>query len=209
MPPVVLDLDGTLVDSVPLHVVTWQAAFAEEGVDAPSVAIHDAIGMGATRLVRAVLGRVPDEELEKRLVTKHKDRFLDAADRLQPTPGAVELLEDLVSRKVPHVVATSAGTEERRALLATIGDPDVRVTDADQVESSKPAPEPIRVALEDVTGRPDDAVMIGDSPWDGHAARAAGIRFIGVRSGGFHEAALREAGAALVRPHPRDLVGLL
>lgn len=209
MNSVVLDLDGTLVDSVPMHVVTWHAALLAHDLVVPTRRIHAAIGMGSGRLVRHLIGRLPSPDLQESLEDHHRTGFLDLAGQLRPTGGATTLLEDLADRGVPFVVATSAGTEEREALLATLGDPDLPVTDAGDVEATKPAPDPLLAATEDLPAHDCAPIMVGDSPWDGHAATAAGLRFVAVRCGDFPDDELRRAGAEWLADDPAGLVGTL
>ncbi|WP_370326535.1 HAD family hydrolase [Euzebya sp.] len=210
MRSIILDLDGTLVDSVPLHVTTWHDAFVDAGRPVPTRAIHAAIGMGSTRLIHHLLGEVPDDDLHEQLEEGHRSRFVEAGEVLQPTPGALGLLEDLTARDVPFVVATSAGSAEREILLGVLGDPDVHVTGGDSTDDSKPAPDPLQAALGGLGTTASPLVtMVGDSPWDGHAAATLGLRFAAVRSGGFDDAVLREAHADLLVDHPSGLIGVL
>ncbi|CAN5196731.1 HAD family hydrolase [soil metagenome] len=205
---VVLDLDGTLVDSVYVHVVTWVDALAAEGVARPMWVVHRAIGLGSSRLVPHVLGEVPDPELAQRLIEGHSRRFLERAEDLLPTPGAVQLLEDLQQRDIPTVIATSAAGEERAALMAVIGDPDFEVTDADGADDSKPGPAPLVLAARQLPATAA-IVMVGDTVWDGHAALRAGLRFVGVRCGGISTTEMEKAGADLVVDDPAGLIGVL
>lgn len=209
MSAVVLDLDGTLVDSVPMHVVTWHGALLAHDLVVPTRRIHAAIGMGSDRLVRHLLGRLPSTDLQESLEDHHREGFLAMADQLRPTAGATALLQDLADRDVPFVVATSAGGDERAALLATLGDPDVAVTGADDVTTTKPAPEPLDAAVEDLPDHDGTPVMVGDSPWDGRSASAAGLRFVAVRCGDFPDVVLRQAGAEWLVDDPAGLVGAL
>jgi phosphoglycolate phosphatase-like HAD superfamily hydrolase len=205
---VVLDLDGTLVDSLYVHVIAWAESFAAAGRPQPMWRIHRAIGLGSDRLIPHVLGEVPDEDLHSRLSDGHSRRFLDRAADLRATRGAQALLADLTGRGVATVVATSAGGQEREALMAALDDPDLPVTDASGADDSKPGPAPLRQAADDLPHAPS-TVMVGDTVWDGHAALRAGMRFVGVRCGGFAEAELRAAGADLVADDPAGLLGLL
>ncbi|MBW3601757.1 MAG: HAD family hydrolase [Actinobacteria bacterium] len=204
---VILDLDGTLVDSVYLHVQAWAAAFREAGRPQPAWRVHSAIGLPGERLVRWLLAEVPTGGLIEELVESHRRRFLDAAGQLQPTTGASALLEDLRDRGVPFVVATSASKPEREALLAVLGDPEVAVTGAGDA-GGKPDAGPVAAAAADL---PSDASvrMLGDATWDGHAAAAAGVEFVAVRTGGFSDAALHAAGARMVFDAPAAYVGVL
>lgn len=204
---VLLDLDGTLVDSVYLHVVTWVEAFRAAGHDVQHARAHAGVGMGSDRYVPWVLGH-RDADVDA-LSEAHRKRFLDRADGLRPTPGAADLLSDLEGRGVPFVIATSASPPEREALLAALGREDVPVTDAGDVSSPKPAPDLLLAACEQLGIAPERATMVGDSPWDAEAAQRVGARAIGVRCGGFPDAALRGAGAIDVVDDPRALLGRL
>ena len=206
-PSVLLDLDGTLVDSVFLHVVTWSKAFTDAGRQVPSWKIHEGIGMGSDRIVPWLLGEHPEDA--DALSAAHKKLFLDRAEHLIPTPGAQALLDDLRRREIPFLVATSAEGEMAEALLAALGEPDLDTFNADDVESSKPAPELLASALDELGATAEDATMVGDSPWDAEAADRIGIRMLAVRCGGFGDSRLLDAGASAVVDDPRALVGRL
>jgi HAD superfamily hydrolase (TIGR01549 family) len=206
-PSVLLDLDGTLVDSVFLHVVTWHRALHQAGHDVPQWRIHEGIGMGSDRIVPWLLGRHVEEADE--LSDAHKKLFLERAEDLTPTPGARDLLDDLRRREVPFIVATSAGGEMADALLEALGEPDLDTFNADNVDSPKPAPDLLVAALDELGTGSDDATMIGDSPWDAEAADRINVRMIAVRCGGFGDGRLLDAGAAAVVDDPRALVGRL
>lgn len=204
---ILLDLDGTLVDSVYQHVVAWHEAFTEAGYDVPQWRIHAGIGMGSDRIVPWLLGRHVDDADE--LAAGHKRRFLERTDTLRRTDGARELLEDLERREVPFVISTSAGADEREALLAVLGREDLPFTDASGVDSSKPAPDLLLASCTEAGIDPARAIMVGDAPWDALAAGRAGIQAIAVRCGGFGDDALLGAGARRVVDAPRQLIGQL
>jgi HAD superfamily hydrolase (TIGR01509 family) len=206
-PAVILDLDGTLVDSVFLHVVTWHNALTDAGRNVPAWRIHEGIGMGGERLVPWLLGEHVEEA--DALAEVHKKLFLEHASELVPTPGAHALLDDLRRRDVPFVVATSAGEETSQALLEALGNPEVEVCNANSVDSPKPAPDLLAEALKELGIGAEDATMVGDSPWDAEAADRLGVRMLAVRCGGFGDGRLLDAGAAAVVDDPRALVGRL
>lgn len=203
---VLLDLDGTLVDSVYHHVIAWHEAFRAHGYDVALPAVHAAIGMGSDRLVPHLLGEhVTDADT---LADQHLRRFLDRAEGLRPTHGARALLADLDARDVAYVVATSAGGEESDALLQALGAESPPI-DSDAVRASKPAGDLFLVACDELGLAPDAALVVGDSPWDAEAARRIGARPLGVRCGGFSDAALGRRGAVDVVDGPQGLIGQL
>ena len=206
---VILDLDGTLVDSVHHHVTAWHRALVREGLDVPMERVHAGIGMGGDRLVPWMLGGHVDEGIFERVSDTHGELFRAAGDDLRPTPGARELLDDLVRREVPHVVATSADAADREVLLEALGRPDLEVVDSDDVATSKPAPDLLTTACDQLGVAPRDAIMVGDAPWDAWAAARVGMPCILVRSGAFGDTRLREAAPVRIVDAARDLVAQL
>jgi HAD superfamily hydrolase (TIGR01509 family) len=204
---VLLDLDGTLVDSNYLHIATWQQALRAAGHDVPAWRIHRGIGMGSQRLIPWLLGRHVEEH--QQLSDEHHRLFLGHAETLRPTRGALALLDDLERRKVPFTIATSAKPEIRKALLSALGRQDLSSTDAGEVPSPKPAPDLLLAACEELGANPEHTTLVGDSPWDAEAADQVGVRMIGVRCGGFGPEELLDAGALDVVDAPGDLVGRL
>lgn len=206
-PAILLDLDGTLVDSVYQHVIAWDEALTAHDHLVPLWRIHAGIGMGGDRIVPWLLGRQTDD-LEE-LKEAHKQRFEARADTLRATDGALDLIDDLEARGIDYVIATSAGGSTRELLLDALGRKDLPNVDADQVGSPKPAPDLLLAACEELERPPSAVTLVGDSPWDAEAARRVGIRAIAVRCGGFGEGDLRAAGASDVADSPRVLIGRL
>ena len=206
-PGVLLDLDGTLVDSVYHHVIAWSEALADHGYTVALWRIHAAIGMGGQRLLPWLLrGHVPEAEA---ISQAHQARFLARADQLRPTDGAHALLDDLEQRNIATIIATSAEPEEHDALLKALGRSDLPTANAGDVGSPKPAPDLLLTACDQIGVDPSSATLIGDSPWDAEAASRVGVRCIAVRTGGFGDERLLEAGAYDVVEDPAALVGRL
>ena len=206
---VLLDLDGTLVDSVFLHVTAWAWTFARHDLHPPMWRIHHAIGMPGDRLVPWVLGEPTD--LTTQLKETHEERFLDQADDLQPTRGARALLADLRDRSVPLCVVTSASDAMLERLLDGLGEPQssLEILTGDDTEAVKPAPGPLLAAAERLGIAPAQCTMVGDSPWDAEAALRAGMRALTVRTGGFGVDELLRAGSQSVVDDASGLVGRL
>lgn len=204
---ILLDLDGTLVDSVYHHVMAWDAALRDHGMPLPFWRIHAGIGMGTARLLPWLFGRHLDEA--ESLAEHHKAGFIERGDLLRASEGALALIEDLRVREVPFQIATSASPEHRELLLEALGEDDLPFADAGSVPSSKPAPDLLLAACEELGAEPSASTLVGDSPWDAEAARRVGMRSIGVRVGGFSTQALLHGGCDDVVDSPRDLVGRL
>ncbi|MER6259130.1 HAD family hydrolase [Streptomyces sp900105245] len=202
------DVDGTLVDTNHLHVVTWWEAFRQAGHDVPMHAVHRAVGLGSTDLVAHLLGDDRDTEQDAELSAAHKALYGQYFDRLPALPKAGELLRRLHRDGWTVVLATSASGAELGALRRAI-DADDAITDtasADDVTEGKPAPEPVEHALE-LAGVPASrAVFVGDTVWDMQAGSKAGVRCLGLLCGGIPRADLEEAGAEAVYADPADLL---
>jgi phosphoglycolate phosphatase len=203
---VVLDVDGTLVDTVYQHTVIWAQAFASVDVDVPMWRLHRAIGMGGDRLVAEVAGDEVEEKYGDQVRKVHDDRFGAVIDEIRPLPGAADLLEGLRERGLKVALASSGIEEQTKRLLGLFGGEEHAHawTSSDDVDASKPAPDLIQVAIDKVDG--ERALVIGDAVWDISAAEKAGLPSIGVRCGGFGEAELLDAGASQVYRDPQDLL---
>jgi HAD superfamily hydrolase (TIGR01509 family) len=195
---VLLDVDGTLVDTNYLHALAWQRAFRAAGVELPATRLHRAVGMGGDRYVPHVAGEAVEREHGDAIRAAHGERYAELIGEARPLPGARELVLALKERGLTVVLASSGKAQEldRYLELLDLGDAlDACTTSAD-VEQTKPAPELLQVALERAGGGP--ALLVGDSVWDGHAARRAGMPLVGLLSGGFCAAELRDAGAVAI-----------
>ena len=196
----VLDIDGTLVDTNYHHAIAWFRAFRQHGFVLPLWRIHRHIGMGGDQLVAALAGEGFDREQGDDVRAAEKVLYMQLIDEVEPLEGARKLIEDLKGNGHTVVLASSAKTEELEHYLTLL---DARSladdwTDSSDVEQTKPEPDLLLAALEKVGARAKDAVMIGDSVWDCRAAKRAGVRSVGVLTGGFSEQELTEAGASAV-----------
>ena len=200
MPKAVLfDIDGTLVDSNYLHVDAWSRAFEKVGHPVEAWRIHRSIGLDSDRLVETLLGDDADE-LGSRTKQLHTDLYGEMYDRLIPLPGAVELLHALADAGIRVVLATSAPEDELHVLTGVLDSDDAlhATTSSDDVDTAKPEPDIVNVALERAGVQASEALFVGDAVWDMVAAERAGVRSIGVRTGGFGADELTDAGATRV-----------
>lgn len=200
---VVLDLDGTLVDSVHVHVVAWRASFLDVGIDVPAVALHRLIGMGGDRLVAAAAGDSVEQAVGDEVRALHPHHLGRLFRAITPTPGALDMLEALRANGLQVVLASSSDAELTDRLLGVVPGAKAllhRIATGDDAERSKPDGGLVHVALGDTD--PAVAVMIGDAVWDIRAAGDAGARCLSVLTGGSCERDLRDAGAADVLADP-------
>jgi HAD superfamily hydrolase (TIGR01509 family) len=204
-PAAILDVDGTLVDTNYQHALAWYRAFRQHGVALPIWRIHRHIGMGGDQLVASLVSEAFDEEHGDDVRAAEKALYLSLIVEVQPLEGARELIADLRVRGHPVVLASSAKAQEVDHYLDLL---DARelvdgwTTSAD-VERTKPEPDLVRAALDQLGT--DDAVMVGDTPWDVEAAERAGVPTVAVLTGGFSEQELGDAGAAAVFTSIPDL----
>ena len=194
----ILDIDGTLVDTNYHHAIAWYRAFRQSEIVLLVGEIHRHIGMGGDHLVEALCGEEVEREHGDEIRSAEKVLYMTMIDEIEPIDGAKELIRDLKERGHRVVLASSAKQEEVEHYLDLLEARDVAddwTTSAD-VEATKPDPDLVQVALEKAGS--DDAVMVGDSTWDCEAARRVGLETVAVRTGGFSDQELREAGASQV-----------
>ncbi|MEO3759366.1 HAD family hydrolase [Mycobacterium sp. B14F4] len=203
---VLFDIDGTLVDSNYLHVHAWYRAFDEVGHPVEAWRIHRSIGMDGTTLV-TTLADDADDDARSRAEDLHSRYYQELAPMLKRLPGARELLEAVHKLEVAVVLATSA-PEDELAILRNVLDCDhliAAVTSSEDVDTAKPQPDIVNVALERAKVSAQHAVFVGDTVWDVEACERAGVDSIAVLSGGVSQGELEKAGAQGVFEHPLDL----
>ncbi len=207
---VVLDIDGTLLDSNYHHAVAWSRAF-EQVLDrhVPIAAIHRHLGMGGDRLVAAVAGDEVEEQHGDAVRERWEREYDEVIDETRLFEQARELLAALGAAGLKVVLASSSIPKhaERPLELLRAGEHSDAWTTSEDAEESKPHPELLEEALAKVGG--GRAVMVGDAVWDVEAANAQGIPTIGLLCGGYGRQELLDAGAIAVYADPADLLAHL
>jgi HAD superfamily hydrolase (TIGR01509 family) len=225
-PAVLFDVDGTLVDSNYLHVHAWQRAFSEAGIAVPAWRIHRCIGMDGSTLVstlydqalsdQAVSDQVVSDQVvsdqatddvQHRLKELHTKYYRESAALLAPLPGARELLRSVADLGLQVVLATSAPEDELALLRRVLDTEEVfsAVTSSEDVDTAKPEPDIVQVALERAGVDVDRAVFVGDAVWDVEACVRADLPCIGLLSGGVSRDELETTGAIAVFEDAADL----
>jgi HAD superfamily hydrolase (TIGR01509 family) len=207
---VIFDIDGTLVDSVDLHARAWQEAFREFGREVEFARVRHEIGKGGDQLLPVFFSEGElerfGEEMEKYRGELFKREYLP---RVRAFPGVRELLERVRSEGLRVALASSAKEDELKVYkeIADIADLVEEETSKDDVDRSKPHPDIFAAALKQLGDvRADEAVVVGDTPWDAKAAGKIDLRTVGVLCGGFPEQELRDAGCFRVYRDPADLL---
>jgi HAD superfamily hydrolase (TIGR01509 family) len=197
----IFDIDGTLIDTNPAHVEAWRRAFEKHGFPVPAARIVAEIGKGGDKLVPSVLGEEVEREQGESLRKIQKLEFIAIArqQKLRAFPGAVEIFSALRERGIRTALATSSDEKHLEATFRSAGVDlrplaDVLVTRT-PCEPSKPSPDLVVAAVEQLSLRPAECAMVGDTIYDGQACQGAGVTFLGVLTGPATEPELIDAGA--------------
>ena len=206
---ILFDVDGTLVDSNQLHAEAWSEAFKKFGLEVPAEEVRTQIGKGGDQLLPVFLNAEQQKEFGEELKEYRGKLFMrEYMDRVKPFPRVRDLLERILSDGRKIGLATSAKEEELERLKKIAGIEDLihKETKSDDVERSKPEPDIFAVALKKFGIEADEAIAVGDTPWDVKACNKLHLRTIAVTCGGWSEKDLREAGAIEIFRDPADLL---
>jgi HAD superfamily hydrolase (TIGR01509 family) len=205
---VLLDIDGTLIDSNDAHAGAWVDAFAAHGRVVPFGRIRPLVGMGGDKVLSIVAG-LDASVGDGRLIVELRQAIFarDYLPHLRPTRGAERFLDWLRHRAIVVSIATSATAQEVKGLLSIIHAESLAAsaTTSNDAEESKPDPDIVVAALRRGGHPAAQTLMIGDTPYDIEAARRAGVGTIALRSGGWW---LDDnlAGAIAIYDDPADLL---
>lgn len=204
---VLLDIDGTLIDSNDAHAHAWVDVGREFGHEIDFAHVRRLIGMGGDKVLPRVAGLEEETDEGQRIKERRGEIF---RDRYLPTlkafPQARELLQRFRDDGYMLVVATSASKDDMDALLEQAGIQDLieEKTSSSDAEESKPDPDIVQAALKSADAKPAEALMLGDTPYDVQASGRAGVRCVALRCGGWGDADLADAVA--VYDDPADLL---
>lgn len=212
-PGVLLDVDGTLLDSTYHHALAWLRAFRELGHPITAAQAHRAIGLGDDQLVPHLLDLDPADVpagLLDALADAHTRHYAPLREEVVALPGTRELVLACAERGARAVLATSGKAADLEWMVPRMGESVADAlfghTTSEDVSRSKPAPDLIQVALEAHGLDAARSIIVGDSTWDAEAAGRAGVVFVGLLSGGVSAAELTSAGAVEVHQDPAALL---
>jgi phosphoglycolate phosphatase-like HAD superfamily hydrolase len=204
---IILDVDGTLVDSNDAHAQAWVEALAEHGIRVPFEKVRPLVGMGSDKLLPEIAGIEEETPAGKQVSRRRSEIFKTVyLPKLKAFPRTRELLQRISDDGLKMVVASSAKEDELKPLLEIAGAADLieEKTSSDDAENSKPDPDIVKAALESSSLAADEALMIGDTPYDIESASRAGVRVVAFRSGGWRDEDLK--GAVAIYDGPADLL---
>jgi phosphoglycolate phosphatase-like HAD superfamily hydrolase len=203
------DVDGTLIDSVDLHAMAWQEAFSKFGHEVTFADVRRQIGKGGDKLIPVFLARAAQADHGKELDSWRSQHFKTKyLPLVRPFSAVPQLLQRARREGLKIAIVSSAKKSELQNYLEIAGINELVdvTTSSDDVDESKPAPDAFLVSLDKLGLTGDEAIAIGDAPYDAEAAGKAKIRSIGVLSGGFTEDDLRRAGCTDIYPGPAALL---
>jgi HAD superfamily hydrolase (TIGR01549 family) len=207
---VLLDMDGTLIDSNDAHARSWVEAFTRGGHSVSFERVRKMIGMGSDQLIPRAVGVENDSPEGRQLSEWWKEIFkAKYLTNLRPFPCVRQLVEAMKVGGLKIVIASSSDKEllDRLLAVADIKDLVPEATSADDADASKPEPDIVEAALKRIGLPANEVVMLGDTPYDIEAASKVGVAVIGLRCGGWTDDEL--AGAIEIYQDPADLLAQL
>lgn len=204
---VILDMDGTLVDTNPAHARTWVDALKAHGYEVTLDVLRPLIGLGGDKIVPRLTGHIVDSDIGKKITMRRSVLFEQhELPAVRPFPKVRELIGRMRQGGLKVVIASSSQRAHLERLIEQAGIEDLidDATSASDVDESKPDPDVIQAALAKLDLSPGDALMIGDTPYDIEAAAYVGVGTIALRCGGWEDSGL--TGAIAVYDDPADLL---
>lgn len=192
----IFDVEGTLVDSVPSNLMSFQEALEEAGLAIPFATLQLYSGLDGDQTIQII---APDvEEAQRKLILQahahiYETKYLHSVKAFR---GVREVFETLTRHGGRIALSAECKGPELKRYRSLLGADEFIAATAcgDDMEHGQPDPRLIGHALRKLNLTGSEAVMIGDTPYDAEAATEAGTAAAGVLSGGFSSEALRGAG---------------
>jgi HAD superfamily hydrolase (TIGR01509 family) len=206
---VLSDIDGTLVESNWLHAAAWRDAFAVIDITLDIETVRRQIGKGGDQLIPVFVPwwkrPMVEEPLKAyRSFLFHQDYF----SKVKPFPRVRDLFLRLKESGIRIALASSSAKKDLDTYqkIANISDLVDETTSADDTRHSKPHPDIFSATLKKLHVQPASVLALGDTPYDAESAGKAGIRTIGVTTGGWSRMELLDAGCIEVYQNVAELL---
>lgn len=206
---VLCDIDGTLVQSNWLHAEAWQVALGAMGVHLELEELRRQIGKGGRELIPVFVPWWKQEIVEEPLKAFRKYVFQHGLrQKVEPIPGVRDLLLRVKAEGIQVALASSSAKDDLEIMkrVANIEDLVNEETCSEDTERAKPHPDIFQVALRKLGLKCSECIALGDTPYDAESAGKAGVRTIGVTTGGWSKADLLAAGCVEVYDGAADLL---
>jgi HAD superfamily hydrolase (TIGR01509 family) len=193
---VILDMDGTLLDSNAAHVHAWVEALREHGHEVSEKDIWPWVGMGGDNLLPAAV-KISKQSPEGKAIAERRGEIFRSKylPHLKSFPRVRPLLERMRQDGLRLAVATSSPEDEVKKAIAIVGIGDLLedTASASDAAKSKPDPDVVQAALDRLKLKAEEVLMLGDTPYDIQAAGKVGIGVLAFRCGGFGDKDLEDA----------------
>lgn len=194
----IFDIDGTLIDSVDAHAESWVRTFERFGKDISRADAGKLVGMGSDQFLSDYFSK-EEVEKDKEKIDKYRSELFmkEYMPRIKPFPKVRELFLKLKEDGIKIVLASSATEDEvaKYEEIAEIKDLVEKKTSADDAEESKPEPDIFLAACEKLGKiKEKEIIVFGDTPYDAIAAKKAGLKIVGVLTGGWSREKLLNSG---------------
>ncbi len=196
---VLFDLDGTLIDTLELHIEAFKWIIEKNGGKASRTQIEPLLGMTPQDIIGKFLPHLSDEEKWDLAIEKEEHLF-DLTEKIKSYPGVISFLKSLRRWGIKRIVISSTHRSLVNRLLsaAELTPFFDDMVSGDDVSRGKPYPEPFLKGLEKAGTSQQEAIAIGDSIHDVASAVAAGLEVIGVLTGKTGGDALKNKGAKCI-----------
>lgn len=180
----IFDWDGVVVDSARLHVLSWDDLARDYGRTIPPEIPIGALGLKTEAVITDLLKWTSDHSEVKRLTLRKEELFRERATRdgIDSQPGVLDFLRGLKGRCVPCAVGSSAPRLNVDAGMSVLKADGIfsAIVSGDDVTRGKPAPDIFLKAAEHLGLPPEQCIVFEDAPAGVEAARAAGMRVVGL-----------------------------
>lgn len=205
-----IDMDGTLYDSMPSHARAWQQMMREVGVEVPVDEFFMYEGRTGRSTINILFNRAFGRDATAQEVEdlyRRKTELFSSLPEVSPMPGAADFLQFLEEAGIKRVLVTGSG---QRSLIDRLErdfpgafSSDLMITSRD-VTKGKPDPEPYIAAMKLADVQCNECIVIENAPLGVESGHRAGIFTVGVTTGPIPEEALADAGADIVYPSMPD-----
>jgi len=208
---IVFDVDGTLTDSIDAYFEVFEEATARVGIHVRKEDVLEPMATGSLIWERAISREIPDREKKiKQIMEAIPGIYFEVFQRVKPFSGLEPIFRELKKAGIRLGAHTSSWAVALRPLQnAGLGQYFVTTMSHEDGFPPKPAPEGIMECLRRMEVTPDHAIVVGDSPLDIRAGKAAGALTIGVLTGIGNRSQLEAESPAIIIKEVTEILSLL